>query len=156
MRKVLGGIVVLGLSIVIPASFSAPVFVYVIWVVIGVAAAGFVLLSAPISERIPWRLTRKDAATEKLFIRALYLYLLRNDLQKWLRHLNDNLDKPTPAELRAFADNLAERLRSEGYAITAKRAEVHLPDNADAAAIQKRRFALREQMIRLLLWDEYE
>jgi len=32
------GIVLLGLGVAIPATFSAPVFVYVIWIIVGAAA----------------------------------------------------------------------------------------------------------------------
>jgi hypothetical protein len=156
VQRVLAGIVLLGLSIVIPASFSAPVFVYVLWAIVGVAAGLWVVLSAPITERIPWRVMRKDEATDRIIGRAVQLYILRNDVQKAFTNLNQNLKNPTPSELRAFADNLARRLRDDGYDVTAKKVEVHLPDNADRAAIHGRRSSLFDQIMRLLIWDEYE
>ena len=156
MRKWLAGIVLLGLGVAIPATFSAPVFVYVIWIVVGAAAGLWVAFSAPVLERIPWRIIRRNPATDRVIGRSVQLYILRNDLQTALRNLMDQYENATSAQLRAFGNNLAARLRDDGYDVTAAQAEVHLPDNADRAAIQNRRNALRDQLIRLLIWDEYE
>jgi flagellar basal body-associated protein FliL len=156
VRKWLAGTVLLGLSIAIPATFSARVFVLVIWIIVGAAAALWVVFSGPVLARFPWRVTRKNPAVEGIISRAVRLYVLRNDLQTALRTLMDQYENATPAQLRAFGNNLAARLRDDDYDVTAAQVEVQLPDNAERTAIQNRRSALRDQLIRLLIWDEYE
>lgn len=153
-RRFLVGFVVLALSIAIPASISAAWFIYVLWVAIGLAVIGFLLLSEPLQRQIPWKLEREDPQLEAVIGSVMRQYLLRKDLQEAFRNLGE-MKSPTPAELRAFADNLAQRLRDDGHAVKAKRVEVHLPDNAPTDDVGDRRRAIENELLAVLIWDNY-
>lgn len=152
MPKILGVVVMLGLSIAIPASINASKWLWALWLVIGVAAVLMLAFSKPITQRIPWRLHRK--ADDPVLMKIVLHDLLRRDLQQAFARLGD-MPNPSAPELRAFADNVARRLRDAGHDIAAKKAEVHLPDNATPADISKRRSDLHTQLMRLLIWDDY-
>lgn len=85
----------------------------------------------------------------------MQLGLLRHDLQIALQTL-DEMKAPSPADLRAFADNLAARLRDSGYDMTAKRVEVNLPDDASADAVEERREDVQRRLLAMLIWDGFE
>jgi len=153
MTRILGGLVILLLSVAIPATFSGSLFVYALWIVIGVAGALLLILSRPIQERIPWRLERKDPEGQEALDRIIQLYVLRRDLQTAFQTLG-NMDEPSALELRAFADNLSTRVKDGGFTAIAKRMEVHLPDNALPAEVMRRKRALRDYLMRFLIWDD--
>jgi hypothetical protein len=154
VQKTLGGFVVLALSIAIPASIHASWFIWALWIGIGLASTLFLALSKPVKDRIPWRLQRKEY--EPMVMRLIFRDLLRKDLQVAAQRLDNELKTPTVIELRTSADNVSKRLRDEGYDVSAKAAEVHLPDNASPVDVETRRSALHTQLWRLLLWDEYQ
>jgi hypothetical protein len=152
--RFLVGLIVLGLSIAIPLSISARWQVWVIWIVIGVALALLIVLSN--WKRLPWKVMWMPKGVHESIGRMVRNYVLRQDLKAALTNLNENLQQPSAAELRAFADNVAKRLVDDGFDVTAKNVEVHLPDNAERSAIQGRRDSVQTTLIRLLIWDEYE
>ena len=154
MTRFLIGLIVLGLSIAIPLSISARWQVWVIWIVIGAAVALLIVVSN--WKRLPWKFMLMRTDVHASMGRMIGNYVLRQDLKAALTNLNDNLQQPTPAELRAFADNVSRRLQDEGFQVTAKKVEVHLPDNAERSAIDGRRQSLQTTLIRLLIWDEFE
>lgn len=154
VRKFLAGFVVLALSIAIPASISASWFIYALWIAIGLAVVLLLFLSESLQRLLPYRFERKNPQLEEVIGRVMRQYLLRKDLQEAYRNLLDTKN-PTPAELRAFADNLAQRLRDDGHAVKAKRVEVELPDNAPASDVESRRRALDNELLAVLIWDNY-
>jgi len=154
VTRFLIGLIVLGLSIAIPLSISARWQVWVIWIVIGVATAALIVLSN--WKRLPWVFIWMPKSAHASIGRMVRNYVLRQDLKAALTNLNDNLREPTAAELRAFAANVARRLRDDGFDVTATRMEVHLPDNAERSAIHGRRDSVQTTLVRLLIWDEYE
>jgi hypothetical protein len=78
----------------------------------------------------------------------------RRDLKAALQKLW-NMQTPTAPELRALADNLAQRFRDQGYDVTAKLLEVHLPDNATPGEVKERSETLKQELVRRLIWDEF-
>lgn len=138
MQKFLGGTVVLALGIAIPASLHGSWVAWIAWGIAAVAGVVLIAFSKPVLDRLPFYLTKKDSATESAIRLILQTHLLRSDLQKALSALGE-MKGARPAELRAFAANVAQRLRDAGYDVAADRVEVALPDNADAAAVEKRR-----------------
>jgi hypothetical protein len=156
MKKLLATVVLLGLGVAIPLSISASWQLKALWVVIGVAAAGYVLLSDPIRTRVPWTIRRKNPELDQSLGAIARRHVLRGDLQSALHRLLNDLKTPTLAELRAFASNLAKRLRNEGFAASADTVAVQLPDNADAQAVRNRRDEIQQVLVQLLLWDSYQ
>jgi hypothetical protein len=153
-KRFLAGFVPLALSIAIPASFSAEWFIYALWIAIGLAVALLIILSDPLQRQIPWKIERKNPELDKAIGQMVQEYMLRKDLQTAFARLGD-MKKPTAAELRAFADNVAERLKNEGHAVKAKRMEVHLPDNASPADVAARKSKLWDEFAAALIWDNY-
>lgn len=106
-------------------------------------------------KRVPFEIRWKRPEGEQAIGFIIMNFVLRRDFQKALETVN-NMNNPTPAQLRAFADNLTKRLQDDGHAVTAKKVEVDLPDNADADSVERRRRDLRDELVQLLLWDSYE
>jgi hypothetical protein len=125
------------------------------WVAIVVMSlAGATLLAELGLKRLPWEIRRKNPELDAAVERQMMLALLRYDLLKALDVILVMKD-PKPSDLRAWADNLAERLRNDGFAVSAKLVEVHLLDNADQAAIDKRYGEVRDALMRMLIRDEF-
>lgn len=154
-KSALIGIVVLGLSIAIPYSISAPWQLYVLWIVIGVAVLLFIGASG--WQRLPWRLERKTPEIDEAIGRMVSNYVLRGDVKNALHRLNTELNETviTVTELRAFAQNLSKRLRDDGYEMSAAKVEVNLPDNAEIETVKKRRGEIWDSLVRMLIWDEF-
>jgi hypothetical protein len=154
VRKFLVGFVVLALSIAIPASISASWFIYALWIAIGVALVLLIVFSDSLQRLLPWRLERKNPGLEAVISVATGQFLLRHDLQDALRRVN-GMQNPKPAELRAFADNVAQRLRDAGHDEMARRIAVQLGDDASPQAVENRRVAVRDELAQSLIWDNY-
>ena len=122
--------------------------------VMGVALIWLALQLPRIAARIPWEIRRKDPERDTAASAAVRIVLLRYDLKIAFDTLQE-MTAPSVADLRAFADNLAGRLRNDGYDMAAKKVEVHLPDDATAVAIKKRRDDLRDRLMAMLLSDRF-
>jgi hypothetical protein len=154
VRKVLPPALLLILGIAIPATFHAAWFVYALWIAGAVVAAILVMRSEWLKAKVPFEVRRKDPAAQRGLVRLVSARLLRDDLkQAWevLRVMTD----PTAAELRAWADNMAARLRDDGYDVSAKQFEVVLPDNAPLPDVKKRRSEVQDLLLHLLMFDDY-
>jgi hypothetical protein len=99
---------------------------------------------------------RRDPLLDDLTRRLVRRHLFRTDLQTALHRVWNDMENVTVTEFRAFANNLAARFRDEGLDVAAARLEVHLPDNADRNAIMVRKDAIRDELMRVLIWDQYE
>lgn len=153
-RKFLAGFIVLALSIAIPASISAAWFVYVLWIAIGLAVVVLIALSGTLQRLIPWTIERKRPEIDAATLDIVGLSVLRRDLRGALQNVNA-MDNPSIGELRPLADNLSERRRNEGYAAMAARVELHLLDDAERAAVERRRQPIRDELVKALIWDNY-
>jgi hypothetical protein len=113
--------------------FAQIYFEPIFWALIGVLIVAVIVLLATFDWfPLEWRgfsgRAQRRQATSDLGVLARR-GLLRHDLQQASQNLSA-MNNPMPAELRAFAGNLARRLRNEGYDVSASRVEVLLPDNA--------------------------
>lgn len=139
---------------IIFSAFQAPRWLgWVALVAVGAAGVIFLATLPVVGKLFPFEIIRKDPEAQAALRQLVEKEMIRAELQKHFGALNA-LSNPNAPELRQFSHGVMKSLEDAGFAVSAKRVEVQLADDAPAEALQKRKDDLYTAIIRMLIWDE--